>query len=107
MSADAMSAAIDRIENDSAFARLVYEDAATLPAAFDLTTEEGAALRDPLVLAIDEHLGEVQGFVSFNFGTIKVEYKPQLAGDPQSGLPTGKRMHKPFVIVKEIDASSP
>ncbi len=27
--------------------------------------------------------------------------------DPASGLPTGKRMHKPFVIVKEIDKSSP
>ena len=27
--------------------------------------------------------------------------------DPQSGLPTGKRMHKPFVITKELDKSSP
>lgn len=27
--------------------------------------------------------------------------------DPQSGLPTGKRMHKPLVIVKQIDKSSP
>ncbi|WP_263380216.1 Hcp family type VI secretion system effector [Granulicella paludicola] len=27
--------------------------------------------------------------------------------DPQSGLPTGQRMHKPFVIVKQIDKSSP
>jgi type VI secretion system secreted protein Hcp len=27
--------------------------------------------------------------------------------DPQSGLPTGKRMHKPFVVTKEIDKSSP
>jgi type VI secretion system secreted protein Hcp len=27
--------------------------------------------------------------------------------DPASGLPTGKRMHKPFVITKEIDKSSP
>jgi type VI secretion system secreted protein Hcp len=27
--------------------------------------------------------------------------------DPQSGLPTGQRMHKPFVIVKELDKSSP
>lgn len=27
--------------------------------------------------------------------------------DLASGLPTGKRQHKPFVITKEIDASSP
>jgi type VI secretion system secreted protein Hcp len=27
--------------------------------------------------------------------------------DPASGRPTGKRMHKPFAIVKEIDRASP
>jgi type VI secretion system secreted protein Hcp len=27
--------------------------------------------------------------------------------DPASGLPTGKRMHKPFTITKELDKSSP
>jgi len=27
--------------------------------------------------------------------------------DPASGLPTGKRMHKPFVITKELDMSTP
>ena len=27
--------------------------------------------------------------------------------DPQSGLPTGQRMHKPFVITKELDKSTP
>ena len=27
--------------------------------------------------------------------------------DPQSGLPTGKRQHKPFVITKELDKTSP
>jgi type VI secretion system secreted protein Hcp len=27
--------------------------------------------------------------------------------DPASGLPTGKRMHKPFTILKELDRSSP
>jgi type VI secretion system secreted protein Hcp len=27
--------------------------------------------------------------------------------DPQSGLPTGKITHKPFVIVKELDKASP
>ena len=27
--------------------------------------------------------------------------------DAASGLPTGKRMHKPFVVTKEVDKSSP
>jgi len=27
--------------------------------------------------------------------------------DPASGLPTGKRMHKPFVITKELDKATP
>ncbi len=27
--------------------------------------------------------------------------------DPASGLPTGKRMHKPFAITKDVDKSSP
>jgi len=27
--------------------------------------------------------------------------------DPASGLPTGKRMHKPFTITKELDKSTP
>jgi len=27
--------------------------------------------------------------------------------DAASGLPTGKRMHKPFVITKKLDKSSP
>jgi type VI secretion system secreted protein Hcp len=27
--------------------------------------------------------------------------------DPASGLPTGKRVHKPFVIVKQLDRASP
>jgi len=31
----------------------------------------------------------------------------RIARDPQSGLPTGKRMHKPFVITKELDKASP
>lgn len=30
----------------------------------------------------------------------------EIARDPASGLPTGKRMHKPFVITKELDKSS-
>jgi hypothetical protein len=77
MSTEAMQAAIDRIEHDSEFARLVYEDSQTLPSRFDLTAEECAAVRDPLVSALDAYLGEVQGFVSFNFGRIEIVYTPQ------------------------------
>jgi hypothetical protein len=77
MSTDAMQTAIGRIENDSEFARLVYEDSHMLPSEYDLTADECAAIRDPLVVAIDTHLGEVQGFVSFNFGRIEIVYTPQ------------------------------
>jgi hypothetical protein len=31
----------------------------------------------------------------------------QVARDPASGLPTGQRIHKPFVITKELDKSTP
>jgi hypothetical protein len=38
--------------------------------------------------------------VHLNYGTIKQEYKEQkpdgTARDPQSGLPTGQRLHKPL-----------
>lgn len=27
--------------------------------------------------------------------------------DPQSGMPTGQRMHKPLVVIKEVNKSSP
>jgi type VI secretion system secreted protein Hcp len=27
--------------------------------------------------------------------------------DPQSGLPTGQRLHKPFIITKELDQATP
>jgi type VI secretion system secreted protein Hcp len=38
------------------------------------------------------------------FGTIHEIVCPR---DPASGLPTGKRMHKPFMILKELDRSTP
>ncbi len=43
-------------------------------------------------------------------GMIKVldySYSVISPRDPQSGLPTGKRMHKPFVVTAELDKSSP
>ena len=38
---------------------------------------------------------------------IAVSHDIQSPRDPASGLPTGKRMHKPFVITKELDKSTP
>lgn len=38
---------------------------------------------------------------------IDFNHEIQSPRDPASGLPTGKRMHRPFVISKEIDKSSP
>jgi len=39
--------------------------------------------------------------------TINFEQDIVSPRDAASGLPTGKRMHKPFVITKELDKSSP
>ena len=38
---------------------------------------------------------------------IAVSHEVVSPRDSASGLPTGKRMHKPFVITKELDKSSP
>jgi type VI secretion system secreted protein Hcp len=38
---------------------------------------------------------------------IAVDHEILSPRDPASGLPTGKRMHKPLVITKELDRSSP
>jgi type VI secretion system secreted protein Hcp len=38
---------------------------------------------------------------------ISVAHDVETARDPASGLPTGKRVHKPITIVKVIDQASP
>jgi len=38
---------------------------------------------------------------------VVVSYEIQAPRDVATGLPTGKRMHKPFVITKELDRSTP
>jgi hypothetical protein len=48
---------------------------------------------------------------SLNFQKIEQEYKPQKADgttarDPQSGLPTGQRMHKPYVLGRASPTST-
>jgi type VI secretion system secreted protein Hcp len=56
--------------------------------------------------------GEVKGGVTQkgregSIMVIAVSHEIVSPRDPASGLPTGKRMHKPFVITKEIDKASP
>ena len=56
--------------------------------------------------------GEVKGSVTQKgregkINVIAVSHSIVSPRDPQSGLPTGQRQHKPFVITKELDRSSP
>jgi hypothetical protein len=49
---------------------------------------------------------------SLNYQKLEYEYKPQKPDgaaprDAQSGLPTGKRMHKPYTITKQVGSASP
>ena len=40
-------------------------------------------------------------------GVIAVSHSIVAPRDPQSGLPTGQRMHKPFTFTKELDKATP
>ena len=56
--------------------------------------------------------GEIKGSVTQkgredSIMVIAVSHEIVSPRDPSSGLPTGKRMHKPFVVTKELDKSSP
>jgi type VI secretion system secreted protein Hcp len=56
--------------------------------------------------------GEIKGSVTQKgrenkIAVIAVSHEIISPRDAASGLPTGKRMHKPFVITKELDKSSP
>ena len=56
--------------------------------------------------------GEIKGSVTQkghlgNIMVIAASHQIVSPRDPESGLPTGKRMHKTFVITKELDQSSP
>jgi len=56
--------------------------------------------------------GEIKGSViqkgrEGKIMVIAVSHEIVSPRDAASGLPTGKRMHKPFVITKELDKSSP
>jgi type VI secretion system secreted protein Hcp len=56
--------------------------------------------------------GDIKGGVTVKshagqIAVIAVSHSIISPRDAASGLPTGKRMHKPFVITKEIDRSTP
>jgi type VI secretion system secreted protein Hcp len=56
--------------------------------------------------------GEIKGSVTQkgregSIMVIAVSHEIVSPRDPASGLPTGKRQHKPIVITKELDKSSP
>ncbi len=56
--------------------------------------------------------GEIKGSITQKgrenkIAVIAVSHEVISPRDPASGLPTGKRMHKPFVITKELDKSTP
>jgi len=42
-----------------------------------------------------------------SIGIIAVSHSIVSPRDPQSGLPTGQRLHKPWVFTKELDKSTP
>jgi type VI secretion system secreted protein Hcp len=56
--------------------------------------------------------GEIKGGITDkgfenSIGVIAVTHSIVRPRDPASGLPTGKRMHQPFIFTKELDMSSP
>ena len=59
-----------------------------------------------------ENQGEIQGSCDMegredSILVYKVEHDIHIPRDPQSGQPSGKRVHGPFTIVKEYDKASP
>jgi type VI secretion system secreted protein Hcp len=62
--------------------------------------------------AIGQKSGQIKGSVTQkgredSIGVIASAHSIVSPRDPQSGLPTGQRMHKPFVITKELDKATP
>jgi type VI secretion system secreted protein Hcp len=56
--------------------------------------------------------GDIKGSITQkgrenSVGVIAVSHSIVSPRDPQSGLPTGQRMHKPFVFTKELDKATP
>ena len=56
--------------------------------------------------------GQIKGSITQNtrqdkIGVQAVNHQIQSPRDPATGQPSGKRQHKPFIITKELDKSSP
>lgn len=73
--------------------------------------EADAALNAYLKLK-GQKTGDIKGSVTQKgregtIAVIAVSHEIVSPRDSASGLPTGKRMHKPFVITKELDKSTP
>jgi len=58
---------------------------------------------------IDQSASVCVGKIHCADGTCSISFDQEIVSprDAASGLPTGKRMHKPFTITKELDKSSP
>ena len=83
-----------------------------IAAAFLLSTVQADAALDAYVYIVGQKSGAIKGGVTQpgregSILMIGASHSVVSPRDPQSGLPTGKRQHKPFVITKEIDKSSP
>jgi type VI secretion system secreted protein Hcp len=83
-----------------------------IAAAFLLSTVQADAALDAYMYIVGQKSGQIKGSVDQKGreGSILVlgaSHSIVSPRDPQSGLPTGQRQHKPFVITKEIDKSSP
>lgn len=59
--------------------------------------------------SVDQNTTVCTGKIRCADGSCTISFEQEIVSprDPASGLPTGKRMHKPFVITKELDKSSP
>ncbi len=83
-----------------------------LASALLLSTVQADAALDAYVTIVGQKSGQIKGGVTQpgregSILALAANHSVVSPRDPQSGLPTGKRQHKPFVIVKEIDKSSP
>lgn len=90
----------------------VFVLAALLSAAVLVPTSEANAALNAYLKLKGQKAGDIKGSVTQKGreGAIKViaaSHEIVSPRDPASGLPTGKRQHKPFVFILEIDKSTP
>lgn len=61
---------------------------------------------------VGQKSGQIKGSITQkgreeSIGVIAISHSIVSPRDPQSGLPTGQRLHKPFVFTKEVDKATP